>query len=153
MPKLNRNDLHHALGLKIERDFTNNHRVPGGWQYTDDAVIKLWHLREQIGSQELLDYLNGRIDGARRRAEESKVRQAVKEAATKAAEDARKKEEADRQAQQSAKLDAELTGILKAAGATDTDVERLLPELRAKTLLERAGKIAKKFERESMSTF
>jgi len=151
MKKLNRNDAHHALDLKIERDFTNNHRVPGGYQYTDSAVIKLWNLRDQLGSQEFLEYLKGRIEGARTRTEENKARQALKEAAKKAAEDERKKAEADRQAKESAKLDSELTGILKAAGATDADIERLLPELRAKTLLERAGKIAKKFEREGIS--
>lgn len=151
--KLNRNDAHRALDLKLERDFTNNDKVIGGWQYTDSAVLKLWNLRDQIGSQDLLEYLNGRIEGARRREEEKKTRQAVKEAAQKAAEEVRKKAEADRQAQESAKLDAELTGILKAAGATDADFERLLPELRAKTLLERADKIAKQFEHESISAF
>ena len=151
MPKLNKNDLHRALDLKIERDFTTNHRVPGGYQYNDPAVIKMWNLREQIGSQELLDYLKGRIEGARTRTEEKKARQALKEAALKSAEDERKKAEAARQEQESAKLDAELTGILKAAGATDADIERLLPELQAKTLLERAGKIAKKFEREEIN--
>jgi hypothetical protein len=132
--------IHRELGFERGNHYHDNTAYPGGYGYTDAAVLELGVYLDLIKDKETRDYLRGRIAGAKARQKDAAEREKAKKEQQE--RDARYK--ATREAEIQRKETDNLKAIIRRANplATESEVEALLPKLKERLMLERSVDIA-----------
>lgn len=142
--------IHKELGFTEGKHFNRNSAVPGGITYTDNAVIEMYNLIDQVSDPATREYLKQRLEGAKAR----KAAAADQEKAKREQIERDRRYAEARAAEIQQKENNKLRAIIRRANplATEEDVERLLPALRDRLMLERslatATGVPSDFERE-----
>jgi hypothetical protein len=132
--------IHKELGFTEGNQYSRHDGLPGGYAYTDAAVLELYNYIDQIKDHSVREYIRQRIAGAKAR----KAAAADREAKRKEQQERDTRYKAAREAELQQKENDKLRAIIKRANplATDTEVEALLPRLKERLMLERSVDIA-----------
>src|SRR5262245_28402546 len=127
--------IHKELGFERGTHYHENTAYPGGYGYTDTAVLELGPYLAEIKDKATRDYIKGRIVGAKARQKDAADREAARREQRERDERYRAAREADIQRKQDDALRARIKR--NNPYATEDQVESLLPKVREAEMLKR----------------
>jgi hypothetical protein len=127
--------IHRELGFERGAHYHDNTAYPGGYGYSDAAVLELGRYLDQIKDSQVREYIRGRIAGAKARQKDAADREKAKREQQE--RDRLYQEARQREVQQ--KQDDAIRARIKRANpyATPEQVEALLPKVREAEMLKR----------------